>query len=404
MEPTPKYEPIQPRFLRYRNHYKIYGLAFVVFSTFIAAYWCFQMMHYSWSHIWGEQKLEFIFSIASFFGFVSLYFLWLKNHFQKSIQVFPTHLLIHDGKSIKQLDFTDVESVSQVCWSLFYLKSRSGIKYYFNSSIDRLDYIWEGLMMARPDLMKQEEFESYRLKLVQYDHHQKRKDWFFRHKMLDVFNWVVLPLFLVMAAHMFQSKDVLIYQQGMYLFRLVMFTLLILLVTSFFYSMVLKKFVFDRKIASQLHSNGSEKFRDLEFEGVILQRSKIFQIFTAIFIFAITIHHDLNFYSVTKLKEGVASFHLQKGHTIVVDNRYNCTKCRYQINDGDLIVFGRGYLGQIMAKEGEFVGEVAQDKTGRTIASDNVQEVPPGHVAVRSSNEKDIIFVKMSEITGKIRN
>src|SRR5690606_18833271 len=120
--------------------------------------------------------------------------------------------------------------------------------------------------------------------------------------------------------------------------------------------------------------------------------------------FSLLVYQDLNFYSVTRLKEGVASFGLQRGHTALVDNRYNCTNCRHGLNDGDLVVFGRGYFGQVMAKSGEFVGEVAQDRSGRTIASDNVQQVPVGHVAVKASNGKDIVFVKLSEVTGKIRN
>lgn len=404
MESTPKYGTIQPRLLHYRNHFKVFGITFVFVSFLLLAYWVFQILHFSAAHVWSAQRPELLLTCGFFFVAFSVYMFWLKGHFRKSIQVFPSHLLINNGKTKTQLNFDDVESVCHVCWSLFYLKTRDGVKFYFNSSIDRLDYIWEGLQSARPDLMSAEDFEAYRLKLIQYDHHQKRKEWFFRHKLLDVFNWVALPIFLIIIAHIIQSKDVFIHQQGMYIFRLGMFSLLILLVTNFFYSMVLKKFVFDKRIADKLNSASNEKTRDLEFEGVILQKSKIFQVFTAVFLFSLLVYQDLNFYSVTRLKEGVASFGLQRGHTVLVDNRYNCTNCRYGLNDGDLVVFGRGYFGQVMAKSGEFVGEVAQDRSGRTIASDNVQQVPVGHVAVKASNGKDIVFVKLSEVTGKIRN
>lgn len=402
MDQSPRYETIQPRFLRYRNHYKVYGFIFFLFAFLLWGYWTFNFVHYGWGSLWRENKIELLFTASYLLSGFLIYFFWFKPQLNKSIQVFSTHILFHNGGEAQQLNFSDVESVNRVCWSLFYLKTRDNHKFYFNSSIDRLDYLWEGLRAARTDLLPTEEFEAFRLKLIQYDHHQKRKDWFFRHNLLDVFNWFVLPVFFIVGAHIFQSRGIQINSQGMYVFRLIMFSMLTLLATSFFYSMILKKFIFDKRIESQVKGQ-DEKARDLEFEGVILQRSKIFQIVTACFIFTVLVWQDLNFYSVTKIKEDVASFGLKKGNTVVVDNRFNCTRCQYQVYDGDLLVFGKGYIGQVMARGGDFVGEVSSDRSGRNIASDNVQEVPAGHVAVKVANG-EIAFVKLTEITGKIRN
>lgn len=402
MEVTPRYETIQPRFLRYRNHYKVYGFIFFLFAFLLWGYWTFNFIHQGWAPLWQENKPELFFTAAYFFSGLITYFFWFKPQLKKSIQVFSTHILFHNGGEAQQLNFSDVESVNRVCWSLFYLKTRDNHKFYFNSSIDRLDYLWEGLRSARPDLLSAEEYEAFRLKLIQYDHHQKRKDWFFRHNLLDVFNWFVLPILFIMGAHIFQSRGIQINSQGMYVFRLIMFSMLTLLATSFFYSMILKKFIFDKRIEDQVKGQ-DEKSRDLEFEGVILQRSKIFQIVTACFIFTVLVWQDLNFFSVTKIKDDVAAFGLRKGTTVVVDNRFNCVSCQYQVHDGDLLVFGKGYIGQVMARGGEFVGEVSSDRSGRNIASDNVQEVPAGHVAVKVANG-EIAFIKLTEITGKIRN
>jgi hypothetical protein len=402
VDQSPRYDTIQPRFLRYRNHYKVYAFVFFLFAFLLWGYWTFNFVHYGWSSLWPDSKLEILFTIAYFLSGLLTYFFWFKPQLKKSIQVFSSHILFHNGAEAQQLNFTDVESVNRVCWSLFYLKTRDNHKFYFNSSIDRLDYLWEGLRAARPDLLSEEDFEAFRLKLIQYDHHQKRKDWFFRHNLLDVFNWFVLPIIFIVGAHIFQSRGVQINFQGMYVFRLIMFSILTLLATSFFYSMILKKLVFDKRIESKVKGQ-DEKSRDLEFEGVILQRSKIFQIVTACFIFTVLVWQDLNLYSVTKIKEDVASFGLKKGSTVVVDNRFNCTRCKYQVHDGDLLVFGKGYIGQVMARGGDFVGEVSSDRSGRNIASDNVQEVPAGHVAVKVANG-EIAFIKLTEITGKIRN
>lgn len=402
MEKVLKLNPIEPRFLRYRSHYRAYVIGFVSVSILIIAFWFFRIAEEGIARVWREQIFELLISFLYFTVFGSFYFLWLRPRLNRSVQVFEDHLLIHNNKVKEEIQFSEIESVSVICWSVFYFKMKNGIKYYFNSSLERVDYIWEGVHNARPELISQEEFEAFRLKLIQYDHHQKRKEWFFKHKMVDVFNWLFVPVFFLLISFIYQSKSIEIHQQGLYFFRLLMFSLIILLSTSFFYSIVLKKLIFDKKIAEQFEQS-SEKIRDLEFEGVVLQRSKIFQVLTSCFVLAVMIKLDANFYSITKVKEDIASFNLKKGHTLVVDNRYNCVGCRYQLNDGDLVIFGRGLIGQILAKEGDMVGEVAQDRGGRTIASENIQEVPKGHVAIKSSNGKDILFIKIGELIGKIQ-
>jgi hypothetical protein len=195
----------------------------------------------------------------------------------------------------------------------------------------------------------------------------------------------------------------MIHQTGMYFFRLFMFSLLILLVTTFLFSIGLKKLIFDRKIAQQLDDPTSEKARDLEFEGVILHRSKILQMVCSCFLFTFVIFSDLNLFSITRVKDEVSLFNLKKGHSMVVDNRYNCFNCRFQLQDGDVVLFGKGYIGQIMAKGGDMVGEISPDNSGRMIASENIQEVPAGYVAIKAANGKDIVFVRTQELIGKIR-
>ncbi len=323
---------------------------------------------------------------------------------KKSIQVYPDFLLIHNGREEKdQIKFSEIDSLNVVCLSIFYLKMKSGKKFYFHSSFERADYIWEGIYLARPDLMSHDFYDSYRIKLVQYDHHQQRKEWFLKHKMVDVLNWVVLPVMFLCLAFIFQTKNVIIYQQGIYFFRLFMYSMLVLVSTSFFYSLILKKFIFDKKLSDQMESN-EIKLRDLEFEGMVLQRSKIFQLITASFFFALFIKLDVNLFSVSRVKEDIASFNLKKGSTIIIDNRYNCLNCKYRLDDGDYVLFGKGMIGQVMAKEGDMVGEVSQDMSGRTIASENIHEVPKGHLAIKSSNGKDIVFVKIDDLIGRVQN
>ena len=403
MESSPKFEPIQPRFLRYRNHYKVYLAAFVGISTLLILFWMFQLLHLGWSQVWQVSSPELFFSVGFLISGSTFYFTWLKDRMKRSVQVYPTHLLIHQSKESVKLSFENVESVSRVCWSVFYFKMKDGTKFYFNSGLDRVDYVWEGLKNARPDLVSAEDYESFRILLVQYDHHQKRKEWFFRHKILDAMNWFGLPVFFLFGAYILQAREVLIHHPGMYFFRLFMFSLLILLMTTFFFSLGLKKFIFDRRIAEQLDDRNKEKARDMEFEGVILHRSKLLQMVLSCFMFTLVVFSDLNLFSVTKVRDEVSMFDLKKGHSLLVDNRYNCFNCRFQLKDGDLVLFGKGYIGQVMAKGGDMVGEVSQDKSGRMIASENVQEVPAGFVAIKSANGSDIVFIRTQELIGKIR-
>lgn len=368
----------------------------------VLSFWGYVIYTKSVNDIWLQYSFEFYFSLTYFVFFGSFYLLWLRPRINNTVQVFSTYLLIHKNKIKEELKFDEIESINILWKSMFYLKMKNGHKYYFNSSLERIDYIWEGIRNARPDLLTVESFENYRLKLVQYDHHQKRKEWFFRHKFIDIINWICVPLCFLFLAYYFQARDIFIYQKSTYFFRLGLYALLVLLVTSIIYSLTLKKLVFDRKLKKQIEEYG-EKIRDLEFEGIILQKSKIAQFATMTFVLALIIKADFNLYSVTKIKNNYEFFNLKKGKTVVVDNRYNCIECNYKITEGDIVVFSRGHIGQVMAMSGDSVGEIVQDQNGRMIASENIQQVPEGHIAVKTSNGKDILFVKIQDLIGKIQ-
>lgn len=398
-----KLDSIPPRSLRFRSHYRVYSIGFGLLTFLLLSFWSLKVWTYGFNPVLGLYPYEIALTGMFFLICGFLYYFWLSSKLKRSIQVFEDHIQLHDGKDKDIVFYADIESVNTVCWSLFYVKTKSGVKHYFNSTVERVDYIWEGIYRNRPDLMKEEEFEAYRLKLVQYDHHQKRKEWFFKHKTIDIMNWAVVPVLFLFFAYVFQSRSVIIHHEWLYFFRLFMYSMLVLISIAFVYSIMLKKFVFDKKISEQFSSDEG-KVRDLEFEGIVLQRTKIFQLVTACFVLSMLVKLDINLYSVTKVKSDIASFKLKKGNTILIDNRYNCLGCRYQINDGDFVVFGRGVIGQVLAKEGDMVGLISQDTTGRMIASENVQEVPKGHVAVKAANGKDVVFVKIEELIGKIQN
>ena len=403
MEKSYKLETIQPRYLRYRSHYRIYLICLMTVSVLILSFWGYQVKEDGWKSVYADFNYEIWVSSCYFFVFASFYTFWLKSRLNHSVQVYPDHIKIHNKGKVQEVSFSEVESVGIVCWSVFYFKMKNGVKHYFSSSLERVDYIWEGFNEARPGVIGDDEFISFRTKLVQYDHHQKRKEWFFRHKLVDVFNWIVLPFLFLSVTYMIQTRDIVINQQGMYFFRLFMYSILTLIITTFIFSIVLKKFIFDKRVKLQISSQAQDKLRDLEFEGIVVHRSKMMQMITAAFIFSLVVRSEMNMFSLTKIREDLTSFQLSTGKTLVVDNRFNCVKCKHPVKDGDIVVFGKGTVGQIMATEGDMVGIISQDTKGRVIASENVQEVPKGHIAIRLANNREILMVKLGELIGKIQ-
>ncbi len=403
MDSAKTFEKMQPRLLKYRAHYKWYLLGMMFIGAVLLTYCGYLFAVVGEDMFFAEYKSEMFITGFYFFCAISCYFFWLRSKLTRSVQVHHDGIDIHHGTHKVKISYSDIEVINPVARSMFYLKLKNGVKYYFNSSLERIDYVWEGLYLARPDLFGSLHFEDYRVKLVQYDHHQKRKEWFFKHKFVDLFQWVIVPVLFIGVTYKLQSQYIHINQFGLYLFRLCMFSLLALLVCTFLYSFVLKKVFFDKKIKHQMENSG-DKVRDLDYESVIVQRSKLMQTITACFVLAMLVKMDMNLFSITRLKEDIAMSSLKKGKTVVIDNRFNCYNCKFSIQDGDWIVFGRGQIGQVMAKSGETVAQISQDKTGRMIASSEMMEVPEGHLAVKIGNDgQDVLFVKATELVGKIQ-
>lgn len=393
---------IAPRLLKFRQQFTLYfRLLLVIAMVFIIGWSSFIFLD-GIESVRSRYPLELGFSCLYLLCFALSYVSWWRLKLKQTIQVFDKGLTIHRSGEHIDIAFSEVEAVGVIAWSLFYFYMKDGSKHYFNSTLERVDYIWEGIYFARPDLMTKDEYESYRIKLVQYDHHQKRKEWFFKHRLVDVFNWFILPLAFMGIIFWSQSKDVVIYQPFYYFFRLLMYSVLTLLTTAFFYMMIVKKLVFDGKVEDQLGNEPSLKLRDLDYESIIIQRTKLVQSVSVAILFALIIKTDFNMFTLTKIRGDFSLLKLPAGNTLVVDNRYNCLDCKYSINEGDLVVFAKGKLGQVMARAVEAIGEVRENEQGRSIASATI--VPAGHVALQLAKQEEMIIIKESELVGKLQN
>lgn len=398
MEPTFNEWQRQPRPLLYRAHYKWYAIA-------LAVGWGACLVAAITLGLLGGHQDELI-GFSSFALLLPmLYLVWLHPKLTSSMQVFTDGIRIASRGEVYDVKFNDLVSVSWSLGIVLRLKHKDGHTWTFTAALERLDYLWEALWRSRPELVgSSQAYEEKRLRIVQNDHHEKRKEWFFRHRLVDVMNWIVLPMIVLIAGYKVQTAEVVIHSPGLYFFRLGMFVLLVTICSSFFYALIAKRLVFDRILAENMGSDRSKR-RDVAHENVVVQRIKSLQLVTCSVIMFSVLYAELNLYSVTRLREGVQAFYLKPGKTVVVDNRYNCIACKHSIKEGDIILFGKGSIGKVLALPGDVIAQTSVNDLGRTIASESVQTVPEGHVALHVGVDgREVAYVRIDDLVGKLKN
>jgi hypothetical protein len=391
-----------PRTLPYRFYYKWYAMACAVVWLLCAGGFTLLLMKNGWT--WQGESREELLSFASMLFLVpALYLWWLHPKLTQTVQVYADHVRVSTKEFSWEIAFNDIMAIELPFHSMIRLRMKDGHSWWFSAALERSDYLWEGLMRARPELIGGKDgFEDFRLKLVQYDHHEKRKEWFFRHRLLDVLNWVVLPALALVIGYQVQADDVVINSKALYFFRLSMYSFLVTIVCAFGWSVVLKKFVFDKMVKKQMEEG--TKLRDLVYEDRVIQRAKWFQVVTCALVLSAVVKSDLNLFSLTKLRLEAKAFKLVPGKTIVIDNRFNCVSCAHAVNEGDLLLFGRGTIGQVLALPGEVIAQTRSTSLGRSIASETVMEVPEGHIALKTGADgKEVVLVRIGDLVGKLK-
>ncbi len=389
-----------PRVLQYRYYYRWYAIA-VAFGWLLTLgaltiFFTQPTPPKSYDEVLGLGVLAVLFP--------ALYFYWLHPKLSRKVQVYADRLKFTQGERSWEVMFNDVVAVELPFRSVVRLRLRQGQSVWFSAALERMDYVWEGLARACPELTKgADAFEEIRLRLVQFDHHEKRKEWFFRHRLLDVFNWIVLPAVVIALGYQLQASSVVIHAKAAYFFRLAMYVALVTIAMAFFWSLLLKHFVFDKEVARQLQDEGS-KLRDLAHESAVLQRGKFLQLVSCALLMTVIIRSDLNLFSVTKTKAAMRALKLPANRTLIVDNRYNCVDCTYALQEGDLVLFGKGVIGQVLAMPGDVVGHSRAADPGRAIASESIFAIPENSIAIKSGKDgKEVVIVPMAELVGKLK-
>jgi hypothetical protein len=395
-------EQKEPRTLTYRFFYRWYAWATAVawLCCSVGLLVILYRQGWQWSGDGRDEAMSFI-SMMLFLP--ALYMWWLHPKITRKVRVHKDYIQVSNADYSWEIAFADIRSIDRPFQSLIRLRMHDGYSWWFSAALERPDYLWEGLYQARPELIgKSEEFESFRLSLVQYDHHEKRKEWFFNHRLLDLVTWMALPVLTISLGHVLQSSHVVINSEWQYFFRLLMYSLFIITTSSFLISMFMKKFVFD-KILNEQMKEGS-KLRNLDFEQHMVQRSKWAHVALCAVLLATVVSTDINLFSVIRLKADAKKFKLEPGKTVLIDNRYNCIDCAYSLKEGDVIVFGRGALGEVLAVPGEVIAQTRTAGVGRSIASETVMEIPAGMVALKiGAKSNEVILVPIGDLVGKLK-
>lgn len=391
-----------PRTLPFRFYYKWYAMVCAIAWVLCAGGCTLLFMRHGWG--WQGEGREEMFSFAAMLFFIpALYLWWLHPKLTQTVQVYHDHIRVTTKDFSWEIAFNDIMAVECPFQSLIRLRMKDGHSWWFSAALERSDYLWEGLHRARPELMGgHDTYESFRLRLVQHDHHEKRKEWFFRHRLLDVINWAVLPLLALAIGYQIQSEQVVINSKTLYFFRLSMYALFVTIVCAFAWSVILKAFVFDKLVKKQMAEGN--KLRDLVLEDRIIQRGKWLQVVSCALLLTVVVKSDLNLFSVTKLRLEAKAFKLKPGKTMVIDNRFNCVSCAHPVSEGDLLLFGRGTIGQVLALPGEVIAQTRNTSLGRSIASETVMEVPADHIALKTGADgKDVVLVRIVDLVGKLK-
>jgi hypothetical protein len=213
VEPTFSEWQRQPRPLLYRSHYKWY-------AVFLAALWIGCLASAVTFFVLGVETYrdEMLSFVVLSVLLPMIYLVWLHPKLTRTMQVFSDCVRITSKKVVFDINFADLESLSRPYGSLIRLRTKDGLSWTFSAALERMDYLWEALWRSRPELVGNSKiYEEFRLSLVQYDHHEKRKEWFFRHRLIDMLNWVILPAAVMAIGYFVQASQVVIFEVSIHL-------------------------------------------------------------------------------------------------------------------------------------------------------------------------------------------
>jgi hypothetical protein len=397
--------------LEYRKHLKVSGYITLGFSTLFFLSGLF-FMSYS---IVKLGSLENIFSEGVFIIWGSLFFwavvIYIQYYFYHRPQMI-SKIFIHEDKIIvkqKDLEFLipyadiiKIESAAQKSMGGWFKIITEKKVWRFNIMLERADYLLERIIRVRPELMPREDYLKLRTKFILVDQGMGRYSEFFKPPYLvwTIFHLIIIPTFaLLMIYYKHSAEEILIHSIPKYFFEMSWQIMVIMIFLQLPFISFLN-WLLNKESRKRIDVNGEDKIRNTTYEVSIYR--KIFPAYLTALMICLGLYGSSDFnldYSIVN-DEKVPGLKFQKDY--VVNQKYNCTDCRFQLHRHDFIAFNHWSVAEIIALPGEDVEIKKYSFKNRTVASNGITKVPSGKIAVRGDQGKSVFLVDLKDVNGKI--
>lgn len=334
-----------------------------------------------------------LFCIFVFWQFFQKFF--LQNISDRRINVFEDRVEIFQEGGEGEKHLISFEEIEKVDWGFFsffgvFTVTTKDHVYRFSAFLHRAEYILEAIEENRPQIFENVDFEDLRNNVLSADHRLSRvHDMFFgRYKLLSLFTYFLLPIIGTSLITWQQVSRIQVNFLPDYIWSLIN----IIVAAVFFVGMLhflVTEFLFDKDLQLRVKEEFDDKGRDLDYEEGILAKSNPAKIFGIILAFYMVLAHDINQFGYYRINNSSADLNILKDDVYLVDKRFNCTGCYYELSKNSDIVF--------IYEDNLHYGKVILS-SDRSPASESALK----QVMVKINDKGETIEVPFKNILGKV--
>jgi hypothetical protein len=351
-----------------------------------------------------------IFIICGSFLFWALviyvqYYFFHRPQMSSEILIFDDKILIKQKGVEFFIFFSDIVRIeypvhkSMGAWYKAVTKKKT---WRFSAMLEGAELPLEEIIKRRPELMPPEDYLKLRTNLILSDHGQIRYYELFKtpFRIWTLLHAVLIPIVAIFLIYLKDTSDQLVIHWEFGYFLEISWhiaVLSILLQVPFITAM---NWLIDKDTRHRLEKQNQDKSRNIHHELKIYR--KFFPAYLVTLIICLGMYGLSDFYHNYEITNYGNSEGLKFGQDYSVNQKYNCTDCKYKLLKNDYIAYHRSSVGQIVALPGEAIELKKYSSKNRTIASEGVTKVPMGRIAVLGNDGKSTFLIELSEVNGKI--
>ncbi len=378
----------EPRVLRYRPQVRWVGAVLKWVGIFHLAVALLLVIEIFLLHSFDAPGAIFLQALnLFFFGLWSVAVYWwiLRPLMFVQIRIFADRIDVQRGSKQEQILFSEIQSVvSSFIFNIFVVVMKNGKRYRFGYVLERSEYIIEGIVKNRPEIMHQSDYQKLRSLLIQKDHFGAfYQSLFFGENGVRLgFAVLVVPVLFGLAVFFIQMRDIVVYSYWAYAGWLLYigFTGSLLFQLMTLSCVALKNAI---TLKQRLKAHPDDKRRDIAAERWWVHTAVLLQVAFVIIGFCLVVRYNLNLVEQENVLGDYPNFKIASHETFWVDKRYNCVECAYSLKKGDLIVLTsqEAPVG-VVALPGESVAiNLIDDNKSIIIGQELV--IPPKKIAVQ---------------------